>query len=47
MHTPGNLILQHYLESVFHNSDLLNLIPYELDHTPTLFCDTKIITYEI
>ena len=30
-----------------HNSDLLNLIPCEIDLTSTLFCDKKILTYEI
>ena len=30
-----------------HYSDLLNLIPNELDITSTKFCDTKINTYEI
>ena len=38
-HTPGSLLIQQYLESIFHNSYLLNLIPCELDLTSTPFCD--------
>ena len=43
----GSLMLQKYPESNIYNSDLLNLIPCELDLTSTPFCDTKILTYEI
>ena len=46
-HTPVHLLLQQYLESLIHHSDLLNLIPYKLDITYTSFSDTKTITYEI
>ena len=46
-HTPGSLLLCQYPEIHTHNSDLLNLIPCELDLTPTPFIDTQIITYEI
>ena len=46
-HTPGSLLLRKDIESLIHNSDLLNLIPCELDLTSTPFRDTKIITYEI
>ena len=38
--TPGYLLLQEYPESILHNSDLLNLIPYEIDLTSNPFCDT-------
>ena len=44
-HTPGCLLLQQDPESHAHNSDLLNLIPCELDLTSTPFIDKKIITY--
>ena len=44
---PGSLPLEQYLESLIHNSDLLNLIPCELDLKFTPFHDTKIITYEL
>ena len=46
-HTPVYLLLQQYPESLLHNLDLLNFIPFEPDLTSTLFCDTTIITYEI
>ena len=46
-HKIGILILQKYPESLIHYSDLLNLIPCELDLTSTPFCYTKILTYEI
>ena len=46
-HNPVSLLLQQYLESLIHNWDLLNLIPCEVDILYTIFCDTKIITYEI
>ena len=46
-HTPGYLLLRKDPESYIHNSDLLNLIPCELDFTSTPFCDTTILTYEI
>ena len=35
------------LENHIHNSDLLNLIPCDLDITSTPFSNTKMITYEI
>ena len=44
---PVYLILQQYAESFIHNSDLLNLVPCEIDLTSTPFCDTTIIQYEI
>ena len=44
-HTPGYLLLQQDNESLVHNSDLLNLIPFELDITSTPFSDKTIITY--
>ena len=46
-HTPGYLILCQYPEGRIHESDLLNLIPCELDLTSTPFSDTTIMTYEI
>ena len=46
-HTLGYLLLRQYHESHVHNSYLLNFIKCELDLIPTLFCDTKNITYEI
>ena len=46
-HTPRYLLLQKDPEILIHNSDLLNLIPYELDLTSTPFFDTTTITYEI
>ena len=46
-HTTGSLLLWQYHEINIHNSDLINLIPCEIDLTTTTFCDTKIITYEI
>ena len=46
-HTPGYLFLRYYPGIFIHNSDLLKLIPCELDIASTPFCDTKIITYEI
>ena len=44
-HTPGSLLLQKYTECRVHNSDLLNVIPFELYLTPNPFLDTKIIIY--
>ena len=46
-HTPGSLLLRQDPEGHIHDSDLLNLIPCELDLTSTPFSDTTIITYEI
>ena len=46
-HTPGSGLLRQYPEMHIHNSDLLKLIPCELDIASTPFCDTKILTYEI
>ena len=45
-HTPGSLILRQYPEDHIHNSDLLNLIPCELDLTSTPFSEETIITYD-
>ena len=45
--TPISLLSQKYPKSILHNSDLLILIPCELDLTPNPISDTKIITYEI
>ena len=45
-HTPGSLLLQQDPENHIHNSDLLNLIPCDIDLTSTPFCDTKILTYK-
>ena len=45
--TPGSLVLQQYPKNHVHNSDLLNLIPFELDITYNPFSNTKILTYEI
>ena len=46
-HTPVSLLLQKDLESLINNSDLLKLIPRELDILSTTFSDTTILTYEI
>ena len=46
-HTTDYLLLQQDYESLIHNSDLLNLIPCELDLTYTPLSDTKILKYEI
>ena len=46
-HTPGSLLLWQDPESHIHNSDLLKLIPGELDITSTPFRDETIITYDI
>ena len=46
-HTPGSLLLQQDPEGHIHNSDLLNLIPCELDLTSTPFNDVTSITYDI
>ena len=45
--TPGSLLLRQDPEGRIHYSDLLNLIPCELDLTSTPFSDTKNFTYEI
>ena len=45
--TPGYFLLQQYPEINVHNSDLINLIPNELDLTSNPFYDTTILTYEI
>ena len=44
-HTPGSLLLRQDPEEHIHNSDLLNMIPCELDLTSTPFRDETIITY--
>ena len=46
-HTLGSLLLRQYPEGHIHDSDLLNLIPCELDLTSTTFSDETIITYDI
>ena len=46
-HTPGSLLLRQDPEVHIHHSDLLNLIPCELDLTSTPFRDETIITYDI
>ena len=46
-HTPGSLPLQQYPEVHIYDSDLLNLIPCELDLTSTPCSDEIIITYDI
>ena len=46
-HTPCSLLLKQDHEGHINNSDLLNLISFELDLTSTQFFDTTIITYEI
>ena len=43
--TPGYLLLQQDPESIIRNSDLLHLIPCEIDLASTSFCDTTILTY--
>ena len=45
-HNPGSLILQKYHESIIHHSDLINLIPCELDLSSIPFFDTTVLTYE-
>ena len=44
-HTPGSLLIQQDPVSLIINSDLLILIPCELDLTYTIFSDTKQFTY--
>ena len=46
-HNPGYLVFQLGTEIILHSSDLINLIPCELDLTSTPFSDTTILTYEI
>ena len=46
-HTPGFLLIRKYPEGYIRDSDLLNLIPCELDLTSTPFSDETIITYDI
>ena len=46
-HTPGSLLLRQDPEDHIHNSELLNLIPCELDLTSTPFRYETIITYDI
>ena len=46
-HTTGSLLLHKYNKSHINNSELLNLIPRELDITSTPFFDTKILIYKI
>ena len=46
-HTSGSILIQQDPESLIHNSDLLKLVPCELDITYTPFSDTAILTYEI
>ena len=44
-HTPGSLLLRQDPEGHIHNSDLLNLIPCELDLTSTPFRDETSVTW--
>ena len=46
-HNPSSLLLQQDSKIIFHNLDILNLIPCELDIALTPFLDTKILTYEM
>ena len=46
-HTTGYLLIQRDPADLIYNSDLLDLIPCELDSTSTQFSDTNILTYEI
>ena len=45
--TTDYLLLWKYPEGSINESDLLKLIPCEIDITSTTFSDTTIITYEI
>ena len=45
--TPHVLYYFNNILSLIHNSDLLNLIPFELDFTSTTFSNPTILTYEI
>ena len=44
--TTGSLLLQQDPEGHIHDSELINLIPCELDITSTQFSDETIITYD-
>ena len=46
-HTTGSIILWKYYEGHIHDSDLLKLIPCEIDIKYTPFIDTTIIIYDI
>ena len=46
-HNPGSLLLWQDPEGHIHDSDVLNLIPFEHDITSTPFSDETIITYDI
>ena len=46
-HPTGSLLIRQYPEVHIHDSDLLNLIPCEIDLTSTPFSDETIITYDI
>ena len=46
-HAPVSLLLKQYPESILHNSDLLILIPFEIDLTSAPFGDKTILAYEI
>ena len=46
-HTPGYLLLRKYPEGHIHDSDLLNMIPCEIDLTYNTFSDDTIIKYDI
>ena len=46
-HTPGSLLLWKDHEGNIHDSELLNLIPCELDLKYTPFSDATMITYDI
>ena len=41
-HTTVYLIVQQDSESLIHNSDILNLVPYYINLTYTPFCDANI-----
>ena len=46
-HNPGSLLFQKNPEGHIHYSDLLNLIPCEIDLTSTSFIDETMIIYDI
>ena len=46
-HTPGSLLLQQDPGSLLYDSDLINLIPCDIDLTSNLFCDTPSLAYTI
>ena len=46
-HTPVSLLHKQDPKIIIHNSDLVNLIPCELDLAYTTFFDATIVTYEL